>query len=133
MHPPKPGPPPAPHPHPARHHHDDHPRPPTPTHPAALTACSNGSLDWSDLGRFLRTLLPEINGPPLHYVLSYLASLDLDGEGKMSFGPLLQAMQAVPVRAPGGQDFMRSFRSVGDWPGGGWGGGPVPVAAACRA
>lgn len=61
--------------------------------------CRNGSLDLSEASRFLRSLLPELGARQLQYVLSYLAALDLDGDGTLTFSELMTGLHALQVRA----------------------------------
>jgi hypothetical protein len=57
----------------------------------------DGALDLSEASRFLRTMLPDVGGRQLQFVLSYLAALDLDGDGQLRFTELMTGLHALQV------------------------------------
>ncbi|GIL82053.1 hypothetical protein Vretifemale_10957 [Volvox reticuliferus] len=73
---------------------------------------NDGALDLSEAGRFLRALMPDLGSRQLQYVLSYLAALDLDGDGTLRFGELMTGLHALQARGPNGASFSRSFAAA---------------------
>ncbi|GLC39247.1 hypothetical protein PLESTB_001651900 [Pleodorina starrii] len=75
---------------------------------------NDGSLNLSEVSRFLRSLLPDLGGRQLQYVLSYLAALDLDGDGQLRFSELMAGLHALQPRGPNGATYSRSFLGSGN-------------------
>ncbi|KAG2493237.1 hypothetical protein HYH03_008653 [Edaphochlamys debaryana] len=69
----------------------------------------DGALDLSEAGKFLRSLMPELGGRPLQFVLSYLGTQDLDGEGVLRYSELMTGLHALQARGPRGVTYSRSF------------------------
>ena len=57
-----------------------------------------GSLDPLGIAEFLRELFKDLRPRDIHYLLQYLASLDVDGDGLLSFSELMTSLHAVTPR-----------------------------------
>lgn len=70
---------------------------------------SNGKLDAYEMSVLLRHVLPELAPLELHYVLSYLHAMDVNGDGELSFEELMGILRAVEASWKGRGKFRRGF------------------------
>ncbi len=63
------------------------------------------------MGKFLRSLMPGLGARQLQYVMSYMAQLDINGDGVLSFSEIMTGLHAWEPRGPNGVSFDRSFNA----------------------
>ncbi|KAG2427358.1 hypothetical protein HXX76_012552 [Chlamydomonas incerta] len=71
----------------------------------------DGTLDFGEVGKFLRSLIPDLGARQLQYVMSYMAQLDINGDGVLSFSEVMTGLHAWESRGPNGVAYDRSFNA----------------------
>ncbi|GAX77102.1 hypothetical protein CEUSTIGMA_g4548.t1 [Chlamydomonas eustigma] len=75
-----------------------------------------GSLDPMGVAFFLRKLFPEMSGQEVQYLLQYLSSLDVNGDGLLSYSELMTSLHAVTPKTDSGgptSTFRQGFADTG--------------------